>query len=319
VEKEMKRATAPAPSSTVEAWAAAVRKAGYIGFGLKKAPRAQSLLGPGGGKGKWVPADCWPDCGSKGFNKAYVEDGVVVRMGTDDSIEDSWNKPQLRACARGQALRLWLLGADRLKYPMKRKNWEPGGGRKALRGKDEWVRISWDEALDILAGELKRIKETYGNASILAPWIGAIAARLLGAYGGFTDQWGGHSTGAWANTHFLTGFGYPSWNDRFDMVETKLFILWGTNPVWSQAGLPAYTYWQAKKNGARFIAVDPFYNPTYEMLTDEWLPIRPATDHPMLLGMIHTLLVEDDPVSNPLIDWDFLNRCTIGFDAEHLP
>src|SRR3546814_5781839 len=72
------------------------------------------------------------------------------------------------------------------------------------------------------------------------------------------------------------------------MVETKLFLLWGTNPVWSQAGLPAYNYWQAKKNGARFIAIDPFFNPTYEMLTDDWIPIRPGMDHAMILGMIHT-------------------------------
>lgn len=305
--------------SSIEAWAMAVRRAGGVGFGLRKEPRAKSLLGSGGGKGKWVAADCWPDCGSKGFNKAWVEDGVVVRMGTDDTIEDSWNRPQLRACARGQSLRLWLLGADRLKYPMKRKHWEPGGGKKELRGKDEWVRIGWDEALDILAGELRRIKESYGNEAILAPWVGVIAARALGAYGGFTDQWGAHSTGTWMLGHIHTGFGYPHWNDRFDMVETKLFLLWGTNPVWSQAGLPAYSYWQAKKNGARFIAIDPFYNPTYEMLTDEWVPIRPGTDHALILGMIHTLLVEDDPETNKLIDWDFLHRCTVGFDAEHMP
>jgi anaerobic dimethyl sulfoxide reductase subunit A len=318
----MNPASSSVLNSSIERWAAAVHEAGGVGFGLKKEPRSKSLLGSGGGKGKWIAADCWPDCGSKGFNKAYVEDGVVVRMGTDDTIEDSWNKPQLRACARGQSLRLWLLGADRLKYPMKRKHWEPGGGRKDLRGKDEWVRISWDEALDILAGELKRVKETYGNPSILANWVGVIAARLLGAYGGFTDQWGAHSTGTWSNAAYvnggMTGF-RAQWNDRFDMVETKLFLLWGTNPVWSQAGLPAYTYWQAKKKGARFIAIDPFYNPTYEMLTDDWVPIRPGTDHVMLLGMIHTLLVEDDPVSNPLIDWDFLNRCTVGFDAHHMP
>src|SRR3546814_19960896 len=64
-----------------------------------------------------------------------------VRRGTDDTVEDSWNRPQLRACALGQSLRLWLLGADRLKYPMIRKHWEPGGGNKALRGRDEWIRI----------------------------------------------------------------------------------------------------------------------------------------------------------------------------------
>src|SRR3546814_2429954 len=56
-----------------------------------------------------------------------------------------------------------------------------------------------------------------------------------------------------------------------------------------------------------------------EMLTDDWIPIRPGMDHAMILGMIHTLLVEDDPQTNPLIDWDFLHRCTVGFDADHMP
>ena len=59
------------------------------------------------------------------------------------------------------------LAQTALKYPMKRKHWEPGGGKKELRGKDEWVRISWDEALDLVAEELKRVKTKYGNESIL--------------------------------------------------------------------------------------------------------------------------------------------------------
>src|SRR3546814_19409080 len=62
-----------------------------------------------------------------------------------------------------------------------------------------------------------------------------------------------------------------------------------------------------------------FRSPTYEMLTDDWIPIRPGMDHAMILGMIHTLLVEDDPQTNPLIDWDFIHRCTVGFDAAHMP
>ncbi|OGA87357.1 MAG: dimethyl sulfoxide reductase subunit A [Betaproteobacteria bacterium RIFCSPLOWO2_12_FULL_66_14] len=268
------------------------------------------------GQGRWVAADCWADCGSKGYNKAYVVDGVVVRMGTDDTIPDSWDRPQLRACARGQALRFWLTGPDRLRYPMKRKHWAPGGGKKELRGRDEWLRISWDEALDILAGELQRIKQTYGNSAILATKIGVIAARALGLFGGFTDKWGKYSSGVWAHVAPLIGFS-AEWNDRYDLLKSRLFLLWGANPVWSQAGLPAYTYWQAKKAGAKFIAIDPFYNPTYSMLADEWIAIRPGTDHAMLLGMIHTVLVEDR--AGALIDRDFLERCTVGFDAQHMP
>src|SRR3546814_17409286 len=120
----MNIATTVTSRSVLERWVEAGRQAGSISFGLRKEPRAKTLLGPGGGKGKWIAADCWPDCGSKGFNKAYVEDGVVVRMGTDDTVEDSWNRPQLRACARGQSLRRWPRGADRLK-----------NGRAACRGR----------------------------------------------------------------------------------------------------------------------------------------------------------------------------------------
>src|SRR5690606_8090171 len=131
-----------------------------VQFGLKPAaaaaPRAQQ-------EGRRTPVACWGDRGSKGFNKVYVVDGIIVRAGTDDTITDSPECPQLRSCARGRAQRNRILGPDRLKYPMKRKHWEPGGGRKELRGRDEWVRISWDEALDILASAIKRIVGKYGN------------------------------------------------------------------------------------------------------------------------------------------------------------
>src|SRR3546814_4728574 len=55
------------------------------------------------------------------------------------------------------------------------------------------------------------------------------------------------------------------------------------------------------------------------MLTGDWIPIRPGRDHARILGMIHTLLVEYDPQTYPLIEWDFLHRCTVGFDADHMP
>lgn len=69
---------------------------------------------------------------------------------------------------------------------MIRKNWSSGGGKRELRGKDEWVRISWDEALDIMASELKRVKETYGNKAILAKNVD----EALCAYGGAMTYWG---------------------------------------------------------------------------------------------------------------------------------
>lgn len=78
----------------------------------------------------WIPAACWHNCGGRCLIKAHVVDGVVTRVKTDDTHPDSADYPQQRGCPRGRSQRLQVFGPDRLKYPMKRKNWEPGGGRK---------------------------------------------------------------------------------------------------------------------------------------------------------------------------------------------
>lgn len=142
-------------------------------------------------QGKWKPVACWHNCGGRCVNKALVVDGVVVRQKTDDVVADSPDFPQQRGCLRGRSQRKQVFGADRLKYPMKRKGWAPGGGDKSLRGRDQWVRISWDEALDIVASESKRIKEKYGQESI---WItGGNGVEIQSVYakaGGFVGDWG---------------------------------------------------------------------------------------------------------------------------------
>ncbi|MDQ7093645.1 molybdopterin-dependent oxidoreductase [Desulfosporosinus sp. PR] len=273
-------------------------------------------------EGKWVTVACWHNCGGRCLNKAYVVDGVVLRQKTDDTHSDSPDYPQQRGCLRGRSQRKQVFAVDRIKYPMKRKNWAPGGGRKELRGQDEWVRISWDEALSIVTSEMKRIRGKYGNNSLLVTG-GPEISSIMSLAGGFTNHWGTTSWGTWrygpAKFGMEEGFFETSINDRLDLRNSQLIVLWGANPAWSAMGSPTYNYWQAKNAGAKFIIVDPIYTDTAETLGDEWIPIRPATDHAMFLGMAHTLLKEDAPSTNPLIDWDFLHRCTVGFDADHMP
>ncbi|MDB9568953.1 hypothetical protein OW293_020475 [Providencia rettgeri] len=72
-------------------------------------------------QGKWKPVACWHNCGGRCVNKALVVDGVVVRQKTDDVVADSPDFPQQRGCLRGRSQRKQVFGADRLKYPMKRK------------------------------------------------------------------------------------------------------------------------------------------------------------------------------------------------------
>jgi len=295
----------------------------FPGYDLLRSQRVSAA--EVGSSGQWITAACWHNCGGRCLNKAYVVDGTVVRQKTDDTHPDTPDFPQQRGCVRGRSQRQQALGVDRLKYPMKRKNWEPGGGNKELRGKDEWVRISWDEALDLVAGELKRIKENYGNEAILGQ-VNQGMDRTLALFGGYTTSWGSTSWGTWVDvapavmgpfedtvqTYSNTG------NDRLRLRQAKVIIMWGANPAWSSGGNPAYHFLQAKKAGAKFIFVDPFYTDTARILADEWIPIRPATDAALLLGMAYVMITEDSQ-TKPLVDWDFLNKCTVGFDAEHMP
>ena len=284
-------------------------------------------------KGEWIPVACWGDCGSKGFNKVYVVDGIIKQGGTDDTIPDTPETPQLRACAKGRAQRQRILGPDRLKYPMIRKNWAPGGGKKELRGRDEWVRISWDEALNILASEIKRIIEKHGNTSIYMPSPATASvytevARALNLCGGFISDWGSCSSGTWTDTGRSIGLPKSRLgtgediNDFADLQNSDLIVMWSFNPAWGKSGVPMVKLTQCKEKGIEFVCVDPFFTPSSAALgvkPDAWYPCRPGTDHALVLGMMHTLLTEDDPKKNPLVRWDYLNKYTVGFDKDHMP
>jgi anaerobic dimethyl sulfoxide reductase subunit A len=285
--------------------------AGGLGHGLKA---VKAVSEKAAGEGKWVPAACWGNCGGRCYNAAYVVDGVVTKQKTDDTHPDSPDFPQQRGCARGRSQRHRVFGADRIKYPMKRANWSPGGGDKSLRGRDEWVRISWDEAYDIVVSEIKRISEKYGGEAFL--W----GNNALAGYTGYINTWGSTSSGTWAYTASRVFSSQSAMgNDRLDMRKAKTIVMWSTDPICSSGGNPCYNYLQCKKAGAKFIFVDPYLNSSAQVLADEWIPIRPGTDTPMLLAMGYVLIKEDNPKTNPLVDWDFMNRCVIGFDKNSLP
>lgn len=273
--------------------------------------------------GEWKTAACWHNCGGRCLNKVLVKDGIAIRQKTDDTHDDSWEYPQQRGCLRGRSQRKQVFAADRIKYPLKRKNWSPDNPNGELRGIDEWERISWDEALTYVADELKKAKNQYGNNSIFCqgPEIG----RTLSLFGGYTSGWGTASYGTWLFTPNHIGFDGGAWtnsegsgyalgvNDRFDLLNCETVVLIGANPAWSSAGNPAWIYLHAKNNGTKFIGVGPDYNESYSLLDAEWIPCRPSMDTVLLIGVAYSL------IEKGLIDEDYLNRCTIGFDADHMP
>jgi anaerobic dimethyl sulfoxide reductase subunit A len=263
-------------------------------------------------QGKWIFAACWHNCGGRDCNYALVQDGVVIRQKTDDTHPDSPDHPQQRGCARGRMQRHQVLGVDRLKYPMKRKNWEPGGGKKELRGIDEWVRISWDEAYDLIATESKRILDTYGNKAILLPQFAS--STVLNAMGGAVPCFGVSSDGAWPIPSSLMCANLNTQPpDRMSYRKAKLIVLWGSDPAWSSAGDPTYNFLQAKHAGTKFIFVGPCHNDSMQVLADQWIPCRPGTDAALLIGMAYHM------ITNNLQDQEFLDKYTLGFDTDHMP
>lgn len=271
---------------------------------------------------EWVSVPCWHNCGGRCLVKILVRDGEILRMKTDDIHEDTWERPQARSCPMGHAMRQQVLGADRLKYPMKRKHWTPDDPHPELRGIDEWERISWDEALNYFANELKHAKEEYGNESIL--YMNMInlegyLGQVLSAYGGYFDCCGTQSTGTFGFANPLFGFGemFGSSNDRMDLENSDYIVLMGHNAAWCAFGQASLYLKHAKEKGSQFVFVGPEYSATAGFTNALWIPVRPGTDTALLLGVAYSMITRD--VEGSLIDWDFLKNCTVGFDADYMP
>jgi anaerobic dimethyl sulfoxide reductase subunit A len=243
-------------------------------------------------------------CGGACLLKAYVREGVVTRIETDDG-----DAPQFRACARGRAYRQRMYAPGRLLHPLK---------SVGPRGEGRFERVSWGEALDILAGELLRVKNTYGSPAILFKWSGGDTSvlhssmchyRLLNMIGGCSEVWGTFSFDGGLFAELATYGTVDTGNTRDDFLHSKLIIMWGWNPSTTiQNTNTAWYLAQAKEAGARIVSIDPRYTESGATFADEWIPIVPGTDAAMLVSMAYVMVKEE------LHDHGFLDKYTVGFD-----
>lgn len=266
------------------------------------------------GQEKIVRSSGSHNCGGRCIIKLHVRDNRIVRISTDDDSKDSDSQLQLRGCLKCRAYRDLLYNPDRLKYPLK---------RVGKRGEGKFERISWDEALDEIGVNTRRIMDKYGPHAIYMPygtgnagrvsekvWMG----RLLGMHGGYLSYYGSYST---ACTQAATPYTYgtaDTGSSREDWVNSKLIILMGWNPAETTHGTnTTYYLKKAREAGARIICIDPVYTNTAVALADEWIPVRPTTDSALLDAMAYVM------ISEKLQDQEFLDKYCIGFDEEHMP
>ncbi|MBI4186183.1 MAG: molybdopterin-dependent oxidoreductase, partial [Chloroflexi bacterium] len=258
-----------------------------------------------------ISTGCPHDCGGNCVLKVHVKDGQITRVTT---VAD----PELKACVRGLYYHERFSSPDRLKYPLKRTG-EKGDGK--------FERVSWDEALDAIATRMKQIKNTHGNSAFLLNTLGGELGQLYGTYfgpgerlfnlfGGCVELWSVTSFEglAFASRHTL-GSGKGFWkfpvdaNERDDLLNSRLIILWGCNPRDTIQGTGTFHYLsRAGKAGINIICIDPIHTETAKSLNAPWIPIRPGTDAAMLAAMAYVIITEN------LHDRAYLDKYTTGFD-----
>ena len=282
-------------------------------------------------------------CTVGGPVRVYVKDGVITRMRPivfDDTDAPSWEiqargrkfspprKTTLQSYEVPERQRVY---ENRIHYPLKRKNFDPNGERHPeLRGKDEYERISWDEALDLVAGEITRIRETYGPAAITAMtsshhnW--GFLHYKLGPLGRFfnilgysqcldnPDSWEGWHWGATHTWGYWWRLGHCEQSELLQdaLKNTEQIVFWSVDPnstsyMYSGQENLIWRIWM-KELGIQFVVIDPYCNCTAGSMGDKWLAPRPGTDAALAEAIGYVWLTEDT------YDHFFVENRTYGFE-----
>jgi anaerobic selenocysteine-containing dehydrogenase len=214
----------------------------------------------------------------------------------------------------------------RLLYPMRRRAGVPKGPVEPGQEDSVFERISWDEALELIAGRLTKIAAEFGPESVL-PYSYAGTIGQLG-YGSM-DRRFFHRLGASqldrticasaGGAALLSVYGTKLGTAPEDFAHAGLVIAWGANIHGNNIHLWPFIE-EARRAGAKLIVIDPYRTRT-AALADEHLAIHPGTDTLLALSMMHVILSEG------LEDKAYVAAATCGFEelrahalrAEHAP
>ncbi len=238
------------------------------------------------------PRNCFSTCGMR----------VTVEEGKLRLLE---SHPENRAtseglCLKGQSYIERVYSADRVLYPL----------RRATDGSFE--RISWEEALGVIAERLGAIRDQYGPRSVLfysgsgtKGLMNDLALDFWRLFGGCTTTYGDLCWPAGLEATRLT-LGDNRHNAPEDLANANLILFWGKNPAETNIHQMRFVE-QALDRGARLIVIDPRRTQTAEG-AELLVQIEPGTDGALALGIAH-LLIRDGA-----IDHDFISRHVLGFD-----
>ena len=248
---------------------------------------------------------------------AKVEDGRVVGVRPFERDPDP--------SALIEAIPASVHSPTRISAPMVREGW-PGAGTGAGRGRERFVPVSWERALDLVAKEIRRVRASHGNTAIMGGSQGWGSAgifhaargqlhRFLGACGGFVDQTSNYSFGTAltflphviGSAQAVTG-PLTSWSSIARHCGL-LVMFGGANPKNTQVakgGCAAHSTADSLRAlaaaGVEVVNISPARDDGPESVRPSWIPIRPNTDTAMMLALVYTLVTEG------LHDLNFLSR-----------
>lgn len=235
----------------------------------------------------------------------------------------------------GQSLLDGIRHRTRIGKPMVRKGWLDNGPRGNVKGRggDAFVELDWDDAIPLVAGELNRIKETYGNEALYAGSYGWASAgrlhhansqlrRFLNLFGGHVRSRNTYSTAAAEviAPHVAAPFSdlctYKSTTWLQIAAHTELMVTFGgislKNSQVSAGGISTHDVRPAQEAmaaaGVEVVNIGPLKEDVFDGHNALWLKPRPNTDTAIMMGMAHTLVTED------LHDRAFLAKYSVGYE-----
>jgi len=253
-----------------------------------------------------VRAACPHDCPDTCAMLVTVKDGVAVKVQGDP--DHPFTDGSLCTKVAHYAERTY--SPDRLLHPLK---------RVGPKGKGEFRRISWDEALDEIAAKLKSLAAVNPESILPLSYAGTMGMlqyssmdrRFFHKLGATQLERTLCSSAGKAGIKATLGGSYGMDPEHYQ--DSKLIVIWGSNPITSN--LHFWTRAQeAKRRGAKLIAIDPYRSLTAEKCSQH-IALLPGTDGALALGMMHVLVKEG------LIDRDYIEKYTLGFKelSEKLP
>lgn len=284
------------------------------------------------------------NCTGGGPIRVHVKNGKITRVRPlvlDENDAPSWTieaggqkfTPPRKACVASFALteKERVYSKDRILYPLKRVDFNQNGERHPEnRGKSGYERISWDEAINIVSGEMKRIRSTYGPEAIVSRgsshhnwgnvgYRSSAWARFFNLIG-FTDildnpdSWEGWHWGAPHAYGFFWRLGNP---EQYDLLEdtlknTEMVVYWSNDPdsthgIYGGNESALWRIW-LRERGIKQVFVDPYCNYTAAIHSEKWIPYRPGTETALAMAIAYLWLTEDT------YDKQYIKTHSLGFD-----